>query len=245
MPGSGEGGRTTPSAADASVPDKAWPEGVPLALSGACARVSPCPDTADPVADVEPGSRTSRTTSVPVTTAAAAAATRIAPRHRRTTGRGAARGAGRLPSSGASTRSAYARSESRSRCSSSSDMAISQVLLQGRESPRGAGLHGAARDPEGVGDLGLAELRPVAQHEHLPLPPGQGAERLDDRPLVLGEEEGQIGRWQVLLTHRVQVTTRHAAAPVEGADPVDDRRPQVAGRRCRVDRVPPALQGEE
>src|SRR4051794_32778013 len=101
----------------------------------------------------------------------------------------------------------------------SSVMPAPQPLLERGEAARRTGLHGPPGDAERVRDLRLAQLRPVTEHQHLALPPRQGAQRLDDLPLLLGEEDGEIRRRRVLELDALQMAPRHPTAPVQGAGP--------------------------
>src|SRR6266511_244224 len=56
----------------------------------------------------------------------------------------------------------------------------SRDLTQAGQPPRGGGLDGADGAPEHLGGLRLAELLPVAQHQHRPLPRRQHGQRLDE-----------------------------------------------------------------
>lgn len=107
----------------------------------------------------------------------------------------------------------------------------------------GEGLDGAGTDPEGVGDLGLAEVGPVAQDEHFALPQiVQGRQQLvAPRPgkhLVIGtgcrREPAGVGG----LGPHMPVSDDSVA--LCAADPVDDASSQVCRGAGRVVEVTPA-----
>ena len=75
------------------------------------------------------------------------------------------------------------------------------------------GLHGADRDPEQVGGLGLGEVLVVAEHDHGPLPRGQGRHERPDR----------VVRAVVLTGVGVEVRDGVRGSPRDGATDVARR----------------------
>lgn len=125
-----------------------------------------------------------------------------------------------------------------------------EVLTSGERDQAAArvGLHRAAGDPEGLGDLGLGLVEVVAEHDDLALPTGQRADRLPHPVGVLVDDGALLGRGEGVrrLLQALRDGGQGATATETLAPTVDHALVQVGDGRRRVpEQSPAAVEREE